>query len=576
MPPKKRRERSNKSGTNERETGKEPGNLSSSSSSSSQPEQPDPIPHSLEALPSFPSISLMAECKQIEAEFDMASSVHSESDSGSESSLSNCAPASLGDSEEGEAAAIGALLVAADLRMAVNGGSNPVGTDGAEVGIVESIVVHGASHANGASFYSRLSSAESVESATPTQTQRPELGRQRQLSGMSLGHYNQTEDDFEEDEDNDGNDNDNNNDNDNDDHNDDDDDDEDEDEDEDASDADDEANDNDDECAEAGIDENLGPNKLDDFDSVAGLSPKVSDSGRRDSTKENATHAVEIMNGLGMDLKPAVNGVSNLEKSVNGASEEQETMRRRAYKALLAMEADLAKFKNRYFLEQSHKIETEIKSVRDGSHEQIKTETLNIEHRKKDFDKIANNRLKCMQERYQQECDAAAEFATLAYVRKKAEARSQLMEEAVRNCSRLTEEMRRYHMPHRDRGISNKRRKTRRNDYTEWKNIMEDDLVDEEFPTTYAHQKVPLQQQQQHHPFPSSSAFSEVQNPGSSSVQYHHHASAQAVSIQDPTSLPVSKRKKAASVYGFFPSALVNGLSSARVDEDLEFLGIKH
>ncbi|KAI8824739.1 hypothetical protein BJ741DRAFT_61395 [Chytriomyces cf. hyalinus JEL632] len=251
MPPKKRRERSNKSGTNERETGKEPGNLSSSSSSSSQPEQPDPIPHSLEALPSFPSISLMAECKQIEAEFDMASSVHSESDSGSESSLSNCAPASLGDSEEGEAAAIGALLVAADLRMAVNGGSNPVGTDGAEVGIVESIVVHGASHANGASLYSRLSSAESVESVNSNANKRPELGRQRQLSGMSLGHYNQPKDDFEEDEDNDGNDkrqqqrqrqrrpHD------------DDDDDEDEDEDEDASDADDEANDNDDECAEA-------------------------------------------------------------------------------------------------------------------------------------------------------------------------------------------------------------------------------------------------------------------------------------------------------------------------------------
>ncbi|KAJ3385101.1 hypothetical protein HDU80_000756, partial [Chytriomyces hyalinus] len=332
MPPKKRRERSDKSGTNEREAGKEPENLSSSSSSSSQPEQPDPHPHSLNPLPSLPSISLMTECKQIEAEFDMASSVHSETDSGSESSLSNCAPASLGDSEEGESAAIGALLVAADLRMAVNGGSNVVGTDGAEVGIVGTIVVHGASHVNGASFHGRISSAESVESVTPAQTQRPELGRQRQLSGMSLGHYNQTEDDFEEDEDNDDND--------------DDDDDDEDDDDEDASDADDEANDNEDECAEAGIDENLGPNKLDDFDSVAGLSPKVSDSGRRDSTKENANEAVEIMSGLGMDSKPAVNGVPGLEKSVNGASDEQETMRRRAYKALLAMEADLAKFKN--------------------------------------------------------------------------------------------------------------------------------------------------------------------------------------------------------------------------------------
>ncbi|KAJ3246275.1 hypothetical protein HDU78_007547 [Chytriomyces hyalinus] len=571
MPPKKRRERSDKSGTNEREAGKQPENLSSSSSSSSQPEQPDPIPDSLDSLPSLPSISLMAECKQIEAEFDMASSVHSETDSGSESSLSNCAPASLGDSEEGEAAAIGALLVAADLRMAVNGVSNVVATDDAEVGIVGSIVVQAGSHANGASFYGRISSAESVESVTPTQTHRPELGRQRQLSGMSLGHYNQPEDDFEEDEDNDDNDNDDD---------DDDDDDDDEDDDEDASDADDEANNNDDECAEAGIDENLGPNKLDDFDSVAGLSPKVSDSGRRDSTKENANEAVEIISGLGMDSKPAVNGVPGLEKSVNGASDEQETMRRRAYKALLAMEADLAKFKNRYFLEQSHKIESEIKSVRDGSHEQIKTETLNIEHRKKDFDKIANNRLKCMQDRYQQECDAAAEFANLEFVRKKAEARSQLMEEAVRNCSRLTEEMRRYHMPHRDRGISNKRRKTRRNDYTEWKNIMEDDLVDEVFPTTYAHQKVPPQQQQQQqqhhqHPFHSSSAFSEVQFPVGS-MQYHPHTYPPVVSTQDPTALSVPKRKKPPSVYGFFPSALVNGLSSARVDEDLEFLGIKH
>ncbi|KAI8835282.1 hypothetical protein BJ741DRAFT_688155 [Chytriomyces cf. hyalinus JEL632] len=558
MPPKKRRERSGKSGTIEREAGKEPENLSSSSSSSSQPEQPDPLPLSLDPLPSLPSISLMAECKQIEAEFDMASSVHSETDSGSESSLSNCAPASLGDSEEGEAAAIGALLDAADLRMAGNGGSNVVGTDDAEVGIVGSIVVHGANHVNGASFYGRISSAESVESVTPTQTHRPELGRQRQLSGMSLGHYNQPEDDFEEDEDNDDNDND-------------------DDDDEDASDADDEANDNDDECAEAGIDENLGPNKLVDFDSVAGLSPKVIESGRRDSTKENANEAVEIMNGLGMNAKPAVNGVSGLEKSVNGASDEQGNDDcLRAYKALLAMEADLAKFKNRYFLEQSYKIETEIKSVRDGSHEQIKTETLNIEQRKKDFDKIANNLLKCMEERYQQECDAAAEFANLEFVRKKAEARSQLMEEAVRNCSRLTEEMRRYHMPHRDRGISNKRRKTRRNDYTEWKNIMEDDLVDEVFQTTYAHQKLPPQQQQLQQPFQSSSAFSEIQFPGPSSIPYHHHVYPQVVSIQDPASLPVSKRKKAPSVYGFFPSALVNGLSSARVDEDLEFLGIKH
>ncbi|KAI8613799.1 hypothetical protein BC830DRAFT_1130470 [Chytriomyces sp. MP71] len=260
------------------------------------------------------------------------------------------------------------------------------------------------------------------------------------------------------------------------------------------------------------------------------------------------------------DSKP-VNGSPNEPKHLERALDEKERIRRLAYKALQEIEADFAKFKNKFYLEESFKIDMEIKTVRDGTHARIASETVAIESRKHAFDTFSSERLRMLLVRYEGECAAAVEIANVEFVRKKAETRSHLMEEAVRNCSLLTEEMRRYHMPHRDRGVSHKRRKTRRHDYAEWKCIMEDDLLDDALPSgpasSFSLHSAPTSGHYNHH----------------SHHSYHHHP-AHALA---PHAATVKRKPQmtAASVYGYFPSAHVNGLSAQRVEEDLVFLGIK-
>ncbi|KAI8610271.1 hypothetical protein BC830DRAFT_1084871, partial [Chytriomyces sp. MP71] len=110
----------------------------------------------------------------------------------------------------------------------------------------------------------------------------------------------------------------------------------------------------------------------------------------------------------------------------------------------------------------------------------------------------------------------------------------------------------------RDRGVSHKRRKTRRHDFAEWKSIMEDDLLDDALPTG---------------PVPSFSPHS-----ASATGHRNHQNQYYLAHAQQASQASTVKRKPqmtAASVYGYFPSAHVNGLSAQRVDEDLSFLGIK-
>ncbi|KAJ3210230.1 hypothetical protein HDU82_008538 [Entophlyctis luteolus] len=145
----------------------------------------------------------------------------------------------------------------------------------------------------------------------------------------------------------------------------------------------------------------------------------------------------------------------------------EEKVRKQALQDLQDIETELKLFKERFFQEKSREIDLEVMTVRDGTHEKIATLTADIEMRKVVFDKYALQRLQIAEERYGEEFQAAVEIANLEFV----------VGESVVNIDIASP----YHASDRDRGISHKRRKSRRSDWAEWKILMNDDDYFDDF-----------------------------------------------------------------------------------------------